>query len=145
MSYSPDIVNRDGKDYIFCAWRRKYVRLTPEEWVRQHFLHALVEDFAYPQALIAVEAPISVGEVNKRCDAIIYNAQLRPICIVEFKAPTVSLTQKVFDQVAVYNRRLGVSFFFLSNGTIHYACRVLENSYQLLPDIPIYSYLCQNT
>ncbi len=100
MSYSPDIVNRDGKDYIFCAWRRKYVRLTPEEWVRQHFLHALVE---------------------------------------------VSLTQKVFDQVAVYNRRLGVSFFFLSNGTTHYACRVLENSYQLLPDIPIYSYLCQNT
>lgn len=145
MHYRPDIEQRNGKDYIFCVWRRKYVRLTPEEWVRQHFLHALVEDFAYPQALIAVEASISVGEVKKRCDAIIYNSALQPLCIVEFKAPTVSLTQKVFDQVAVYNRQLGVTYFFLSNGNEHKACKVDTTTYHLLPHIPLSSELCPNT
>ena len=145
MQYQPDIEQRDGKEFIFCAWRRKFVRLTPEEWVRQHFLHALVEDFGYPQTLIAVEAAIQVGEVNKRCDAIIYNSALQPLCIVEFKAPTVTLSQKVFDQVAVYNRRVGVHYFFLSNGKTHQACRVLEKSYELLPAIPSYNELCQHT
>ena len=143
--FSPDIEQRNGKDYIFCTWRRKYVRLTPEEWVRQQFLHTLVEDFGYPHSLIAVEAAITVGEVNKRCDAIVYNSALQPLCIVEFKAPTVKLTQKVFDQVAVYNRRLGVRYFFLSNGNVHCACRVLEDAYEQLPDIPLYSHLCQTT
>ncbi|MBP5290326.1 MAG: type I restriction enzyme HsdR N-terminal domain-containing protein [Paludibacteraceae bacterium] len=145
MQYRPEIERRKGKDYILCEWRRKYVRLTPEEWVRQHFLHGLVEDFGYPQAFIAVEAPITVGEVQKRCDAIIYDAHLQPVCIVEFKAPTISLTQKVFDQVAVYNRRVGVHHFFLSNGRTHRACRVLESSYEQLPTIPLYTELCQNT
>lgn len=145
MRYEPQIEQRDGKDYIFCAWRRKFVRLTPEEWVRQHFLHALVEDFAYPQTLIAVETPICVGEVQKRCDAVVFDRDLRPLCIVEFKAPTVSLTQKVFDQVAVYNRRLNVQYFFLSNGKEHQACRVLPDSYERLSNIPLYSDLCQNT
>ena len=145
MQYQPDIEQRNGKDYIFCAWRRKYVRLTPEEWVRQHFLHALVEDFAYPQSLIAVEAAIEVGKMKKRCDAIVYNLDLKPLCIVEFKAPTVSLTQRVFDQVAVYNRRVGVDYFFLSNGRDHRACRVNETGYEQLPNIPLYNELCQTT
>ena len=145
MKYQPDIEQRNGKDYIFCAWRRKYVRLTPEEWVRQHFLHALVEDFAYPQSLIAVESAIEVGEMKKRCDAIVYNSDLKPLCIVEFKAPTVSLTQRVFDQVAVYNRRVGVDYFFLSNGRDHRACRVNETGYEQLPNIPLYNELCQTT
>jgi hypothetical protein len=145
LTYQPDIEKREGKDYIFCVWRKKYVRLTPEEWVRQHFLHALVEDFGYPQALIAVEASISVGDVKKRCDAIVYNAALQPLCIVEFKAPSVTLSQRVFDQVAVYNRQVGVKHFFLSNGHEHQACRVLENSYERLPNIPLYNELCQHT
>ena len=145
MQYRPEIEQREGKEYIFCVWRRKYVRLTPEEWVRQHFLHALVEEFGYPQALIAVEASISVGEVKKRCDAIVYNATLKPLCIVEFKAPTVTLSQRVFDQVAVYNRQVGVQYFFLSNGREHQACRVLESSYERLANIPLYNELCQNT
>ena len=175
MNYQPQIEQREGKDYIFCVWRRKYVRLTPEEWVRQQFLHALVEDFAYPQSLIAVEVEVGTkskeqrtrihtpsayghspylrGRVNgamsrelkKRCDAIVYNSDLRPLCIIEFKAPAVTLSQRVFDQVAVYNRRLGVSYFFLSNGKSHQACRVLQDSYECLPNIPIYTDLCQTT
>ena len=143
MEYQPQIEQREGKDHIFCVWRRKYVRLTPEEWVRQHFLHALVEDFGYPQSLIAVEAAIRVGDVQKRCDAIVYDAALRPLCIVEFKAPSVPLTQHVYDQVAVYNRKLGVAFFLLSNGKEHHACRVSADGYEMLPALPLYNELCQ--
>ena len=143
MQYQPQIEQRNGKDYIFCAWRRKYVRLTPEEWVRQHFLHALVEDFAYPQTLIAVEASISVGEVKKRCDAIIYDNALRPLCIVEFKAPAVSLTQRVFDQITAYNFLLHVDYLIVSNGMQHYCCRMdyEKGQYAFLKDIPPYSAL----
>lgn len=144
MEYQPQIEQREGKDHIFCVWRRKYVRLTPEEWVRQHFLHALVEDFGYPQSLIAVEAAIRVGDVQKRCDAIVYDANLQPLCIVEFKAPSVRLTQQVFDQVAVYNRQLGVSYFLLSNGKEHCACSVSADGYEMLPTLPLYKELCQN-
>lgn len=129
---------------IFCSWRKKWVRLTPEEWVRQHFLHALVDSFGYPQSLIAVEAPIRVGDVQKRCDAIVYNTDLTPLCILEFKAPSVSLTQKVFDQVAVYNRRLHVQHFILSNGKQHQACKVGDDGYEMLPTLPLYNQLCQN-
>lgn len=132
----------DGKDYLFCVWRQKYVRLTPEEWVRQQFLHALVAQ-GYPQERIAVEAAIGRAELQKRCDAIVYDGQLQPVCIIEFKAPTVALTQKVFDQVSIYNRRLRVAYFILSNGHVHQACRVTPAGYIPLSSIPSYEELCQ--
>lgn len=144
MSYQPQIKPIDGKDYILCVWRRKYVRLTPEEWIRQNVLHALVDNYHYPQNLIAVEAPIRVGDVQKRCDAIVYNTALQPICLIEFKAPEVALTQKVYDQVAVYNRKVGVRYFLLSNGKEHRACRVEENGFTPLPAIPFYEELWPN-
>lgn len=133
----------DGKDYIFCVWRRKFVRLTPEEWVRQNFLTALVSQ-GYPQERLAVEAPIEVADLKKRCDAIVYDGQLRPVCIIEFKAPSVKLTQKVFDQVSVYNRRLMVDYFILSNGHEHKACLVNPTGYTHLSSLPSYYELCQN-
>ena len=132
----------DGKDYVFCVGRRKFVRLTPEEWVRQNFLHALVAQ-GYPQERIAVEAAIGVAELQMRCDAIVYDGQLQPVCIIEFKAPTVSLTQKVFDQVSVYNRRLCVDYFILSNGREHTACIVNPTGYSRLEALPTYQQLCQ--
>lgn len=143
MEYQPNIRKQNGKDYIFCAWRRKFVRLTPEEWVRQQFLHALVEQLHYPATLIAVEAQIDVAGTDKRCDAVVYDHQLQPVCIIEFKAPTVALTQMVFDQVAVYNHRLGVQYFILSNGKQHIACTIDNNRYQMLETIPSYQTLCQ--
>lgn len=141
--YTPNIRKQNDKDYIFCVWRRKFVRLTPEEWVRQNFLHALVEQ-GFPEEKIAVEAQIEVADLRKRCDAIVYDAQLRPVCIIEFKAPTVSLTQKVFDQVAVYNRRLSVDYFILSNGREHRACLVSNTAYSCLTSLPSYQQLCLN-
>lgn len=141
--FQPNIRQQNGKDYIFCVWRRKFVRLTPEEWVRQNFLHALLE-LGYPQEKIAVEASITLAGLSKRCDAIIYDAALQPICIVEFKAPTVALSQKVFDQVAVYNKKLEVEHFILSNGKLHKACKVNDNGYEMLDGIPFYEELCLN-
>ena len=96
----------DNKQQILCAWRRKYVRLTPEEHVRQTILHALESHYNYPHGLIGVEVPIEVAGLKKRCDAIIYSQQMQPLMLIEFKAESVPLTQQVFDQAAIYNRHL---------------------------------------
>ena len=144
MTYQPNIKLLNGKQHIFCDWRRKFVRLTPEEWVRQNILHSLVEDFHYPSAMLAVEQPIRVGSVQKRCDAVIYSPTLRPVCIVEFKAESVKLTREVFDQVAVYNRSLQVDNLLISNGVTTCFCRVQPSTYQLLEAIPTYNDLCRN-
>lgn len=120
------------------------MRLTPEEWVRQHILHILVEDYHYPAALIAVEHPIEVAHTSKRCDAVVMSSQLKPVCLIEFKAEDVSLTRKVFDQVAVYNRRLQVPYFIISNGKTTYSCKIEEQGYKFLNEIPTYEQLWKN-
>ena len=107
---------QNNKEQVFCPWRHRWVRLTPEEWVRQQFLHRLVEQLDYPAALIAVEMPIRVGEVQKRCDAVVYDRQMQPLVLIEFKAETVPLTQKTLDQAIVYNRQLEVPYLILHNG-----------------------------
>ncbi|MBQ0118751.1 MAG: type I restriction enzyme HsdR N-terminal domain-containing protein [Bacteroidales bacterium] len=111
MSYRTKQIR--GKEYIFCDWRRKYVRLTPEEWVRQQFLHYLVEQLRYPSSLIAVEIALSTG---RRADAVVYSKQLVPLVIIEFKADSVALTQDTLDQAAAYNRQLQVPYLILHNG-----------------------------
>lgn len=141
MNYSPNITTVNGKEQIFCDWRRKFVRLTPEEWVRQQFLHFLVEDMKYPKSRIAVEYPIEVGEVNKRCDAVVMGEHLEPLCIIEFKAENVELSQRVFDQVAVYNRRLQVKYFVISNLKSTFVCRLTPSYYEFLPSLPAYTNL----
>ena len=106
----------NGKEQIFCEWRHRWVRLTPEEWVRQHILHHMVEQLCYPSSLIAVEQAITVGDANKRCDAVVYDASLQPLMIIECKAETVPLTQKTLDQAITYNRKLNVPYLLLYNG-----------------------------
>lgn len=120
----------NGKEQIFCEWRKRWVRLTPEEWVRQQLLHRLVEDYGYPASLIAVEQAISVGETKKRCDAVVYTNTssspspeerggvrfLSPLMIIECKAETVPLSQKTLDQAITYNRKLNVPHLLLCNG-----------------------------
>lgn len=120
------------------------MRLTPEEWVRQYFLHMLVDEMSYPKDLMAVEAAITVGEVKKRCDAIVYSKELKPLCIIEFKQENVELTQQVFDQVAVYNRNLNVGHLILSNGKGYIAARFTQTGYEFLTNIPSYEELNQS-
>lgn len=114
---------------IFCPFRRKYVAATPEEYVRQTFLHALVEQFDYPQSLIGVEVPIAVGAgVDKRCDAVVYSRSLQPLMLIEFKAPEVAITQTTLDQAAVYNTTVHAPYLILANGKQTVVARIDKQS-----------------
>ena len=135
------IRTQNGKQYVLCAWRRRYVRLTPEELVRQTTLQLLVDEFGYPHNLIAVEVPIEVVGVQKRCDAIVYNRQMQPLMLIEFKAPSVHLTQEVFDQAAIYNHTLHVPLLMLCNGRESIVAQVQPNQYQFIGHIPAYETL----
>lgn len=110
----------NGKEQIFCEWRHRWVRLTPEEWVRQQLLHRLVEQLGYPASRIAVEVPLkqpqTTSNLLKRADAVVYDSALQPIMIIECKAETVPLTQKTLDQAITYNRKLNVPYLLLHNG-----------------------------
>ena len=132
------IRTQNGKQYVLCAWRRRFVRLTPEELVRQTTLQLLVDEYAYPHHLIAVEVPIEVVGKPKRCDAIVYNRSMQPLMLIEFKAPSVPLTQEVFDQAAIYNRHLQVPLLMLCNGRQSILAQVTATSYLLLDHIPQY-------
>ena len=131
-----NIRTQNGKQYVLCAWRRKYVRLTPEELVRQTTLQLLEDRYGFPHGLIGVEIPIEVAGLKKRCDAIVYNQQMQPLMLLEFKAPSVALTQEVFDQAAIYNRHLQVPYLMLCNGQRSIIAQVLEQQYQFLNHIP---------
>ena len=113
---------------------------TPEEWVRQHFVHYLIEHKGYPQALMANEIQLAIGNKKLRCDSVLYDRSLKPRMIIEYKAPTVNITQKVFDQITIYNMLLHVDYLVVSNGIKHYCCRMdYENQkYLFLDDIPNY-------
>jgi len=128
---------------IFDFLRKKYVALTPEEWVRQHFTHYLVEHKGYPKGLLGNEIELQIGDKRLRCDSILYNKVARPQMIIEYKAPTVPLQQKVFDQVSAYNLLLRVDYLIISNGMEHYCCKMdYEHQKPLfLQEIPDYEKL----
>ena len=137
MTWNPNIKTISGKEQIFCDWRRKFVRLTPEEWVRQNLVQHLLA-LGFPMGLIAVEQPITLNELKKRCDIVVYNRQAAPCVIVECKAPQVAITQKVFDQIAIYNIKLNVDYLIVSNGLQHFCCKVDQKSHnvEFLKDFP---------
>ena len=138
--YPIKIQEKGEKRQIFDFLRRKWVALTPEEWVRQHFTHYLVEHKGYPQALLANEVELRIGEKRLRCDTLLYNKELRPRMIIEYKAPHIKIQQKTFDQISVYNLLLKVDYLIVSNGLRHYCCKMdyERQSYQFLEDIPDY-------
>lgn len=104
-------------------------------------LHLLVDDYHYPKSAIAIEQAISLGQLSKRCDAVVYDKSLKPLCIIEFKAQTVELTQKVFDQIAVYNIKLNVNYLIVSNGQTTYSCYVNDKQVSFLNSLPTYEQL----
>ena len=139
-AFDVKVAERDGRTVIFDAIRRRYVALTPEEWVRQHFVHFLLEHKGYPQALMANEVQVLLNGTKKRCDTVLYRRDLTARMIVEYTAPDVEITQKVFDQITRYNMVLKVDYLIVSNGLQHYCCRINyeKNSYTFLQDIPMY-------
>lgn len=130
----------NNKGQIFCEWRHRWVRLTPEEWVRQQLLHSLVEQLNYPASLIAVEQAITVGAAKKRCDAVVYDNTMQPLVLIECKAETVALTQKTLDQAVTYNRQLNVPWLILHNGiqsiVVHLDGEKVETS-AVIPPYPV--------
>ncbi len=134
----------DGsKKSIFDVIRRKYVTLTPEEWVRQHFVHYLMEQLGYPQELLANEVEVSLNGMSRRCDTVLYNRDLEARMIVEYKAPSIPITQNVFNQIMRYNMVLHVDYLVVSNGIDHYCCKMdySTNNYTFLTEIPKYEAL----
>ncbi len=141
--YDIRLQEQNGQRTIFDSLRRKYVALTPEEWVRQHFVHYLIGQKGYPKGLLANEVELRVGEKRLRCDTLLYNKELQPQMIIEYKAPDITLTQRVFDQISVYNMLLHVDYLVVSNGLTHYCCRMNygQQRYEFLKEIPAYDQL----
>ncbi|MDR2824762.1 MAG: type I restriction enzyme HsdR N-terminal domain-containing protein [Prevotellaceae bacterium] len=140
--YSFSVKKENGKPQIFDSQRKKYVALTPEEWVRQHFVRFLIEEKHFPSARVAVEYTLKINDLERRCDVVVFDRNGTPQIIIELKSPQIAISQAVFDQIAVYNSKLKVNYFMVSNGLQHYCCRVdTENSrYEFLAEIPEYQY-----
>ena len=141
--YKAKLSKKNGKMCIYDPFRRKDVALTPEEWVRQHFINFLVTEKSYPPELIANEVCIDVNSTSKRCDTVIYDKYLKPLVIVEYKAPEVVITGDVFEQISRYNSALRVPYLIVSNGLTHYCCYMdyKEMKCVFLENIPEYGML----
>ncbi len=142
-TYEIKIAQLGNKQVIFDFLRRKYVALTPEEWVRQHFVHYLVEHKGYPAGLMGNEIELSVGEKRLRCDTVLYNKVAAPQMIIEYKAPHIKIQQKTFNQISAYNLLLKVDYLIVSNGMQHICCKMdyANQKYYFLEDIPDYQNL----
>lgn len=142
-SYDVKIKGTREKPEIFDFLRRRYVALTPEEWVRQHFTHWLVDHKGYPKGLLGNEVALQCGDKTVRCDSIVYGNDQRPLMICEYKAPSVPISQHVFSQISAYNLLLHVDYLVVSNGLQHYCLRMdyEHQTYQFLTNIPLYTEL----
>ena len=141
--FTPKIVEKEGKRIIFDFIRKRYVTLTPEEWVRQHFVNFLINFKNYPKELLANEVQVKLNRTSKRCDTVAYNHFLEPLVIIEYKAPTIPITNAVFEQIVRYNMVLHVKYLIVSNGLNHYCCKIdyINQSYCFSEEIPNYEQL----
>jgi hypothetical protein len=139
-SYSFRFKNSENKVSIFDAIRKKFIILTPEEWVRQHLIQFLITEKSYPISLINVEKVLKVNGLRKRYDVVVYNTDGTINILIECKAPEVTISQSTFDQIAQYNMTLQSNFLMVTNGLNHYFCQMdFENEkYQFLSELPNY-------
>ena len=141
--YSFRFKNSENKVAIFDEIRKKFILLTPEEWVRQHTLHYLLQDNKYPKSYINVEKLIKINTLNKRYDIVVFQPNGSIFLLIECKAPEVAITQKTFDQIARYNLALKAKYLMVTNGLNHYFCQMdFENKkYIFLSELPQYENL----
>ena len=134
------IVRQDDKDMIFDAWRKKYVVLTPEEWVRQNFMIYLTQTLNYPASLIGIEKEIWLGTLKKRCDIVVYNREMQPWMIVECKEMNVPLGQITLEQINRYQMVLSSSYLVITNGTNTFCCYGNKEAgkWQFVEALPLY-------
>lgn len=136
--YPFKIIEDNGRLTLFDDIRKKHIILTPEEWVRQHFVQYLINQKGYPKALIKLEGGLKLYGNAKRTDIVVFNTSGEKMLLIECKAPSVNINQKVFDQVARYNMVHKVSLLAVSNGLSHYYCQIdlVNKSYQFIEDLP---------
>lgn len=140
-AYTFKIQNTGEGTLIFDEYRKKWISLTPEERVRQHALRYLIEDKNYPRGLLAVEHAIEMNNIQKRCDAVFYTLEKKPLLIMECKAPDVVINQRVFEQAMRYNICLQVNYLFITNGLQHYFFKTANNGLEVLNNIPAWEEL----
>ncbi len=140
-NYKFKLKSSENKTLIFDNLRKKYFVLTPEEWVRQHFVQFLIDEKKYPVSLIAIEKQLTINNRKKRTDILVFNADGNPDIIVECKAPQIKITQATFDQIARYNLKLKANYLIVTNGLEHFYCRMdfEKETYIFLKEIPPYN------
>lgn len=139
-TYNFKLKSNEKHVLIFDNLRKKYFVLTPEEWVRQHYVQFLINEKKYPASLIALEKQLTINNLRKRTDIVIFNKEGSPEIIVECKAPHIKISQDTFDQIARYNLKLKAKYLIVTNGIEHYHCQMdFENeTYIFLNRIPNY-------
>jgi hypothetical protein len=139
--YDFRLKNSENKPYIFDPIRKKFVYLTPEEWVRQHVLQFLIQTKGYPASLINVEKEIKIYDTKKRYDIVVFNSDGSIFLLIECKRPKVPITQTTFDQIARYNLQLKGELLMVTNGLQHYYCAMdfEQERYHFLKELPNYS------
>jgi hypothetical protein len=142
-SYSFRFKNSENKVAIFDEIRKKFIIITPEEWVRQHVVQFLLQDKKYPKSHINVEKLLRINGLNKRYDVVVYNPDGSILILVECKAPEIKISQQTFDQIARYNLTLNAEYLMVSNGLNHYFCKMdyEKEKYDFLTELPEYQSL----
>jgi hypothetical protein len=146
-TYSFNIKSENGRDLIFDSFRNRWITLTPEEWVRQNFAQFLVSELEYPQSLLLLEQKITLNNLTRRCDIVVYNRSGAPVMLAECKSPDIGLTQRVFDQIARYNLVLGVKFLAVTNGLDHFCVQDDPDTgkYLFVKEIPHFLEICDQS
>jgi virulence-associated protein VagC len=138
--YSFKITGKEGNEMILDPVRRKYVKLTPEEWVRQNFIQYLINEGKYPAGLLGIEVLFRFNKLRRRVDILVHNRTGEPVLIVECKSPDVKIDEVVFEQIVTYNMKFKVPYIVVTNGLHHYACKIYheEMRFEYLLVIPLY-------
>lgn len=137
-NYTFRFKNSENKMSIFDEIRKKFIQLTPEEWVRQHVVQFLIEEKNYPKSYINVEKVVKVNGMSKRYDIVVFNPDGSIFLLIECKAPEINISQTTFDQIARYNMILNANFLMVTNGLNHYFCQMdfQKKTYHFLKELP---------
>lgn len=138
--FEPKLKNENNQTFVLDHIRKKWLLLTPEEWVRQHLVNYLITIKNYPASLISLEAGLKYNSLQKRSDILVYSKSRKPFLLVECKSTDVIINQKVIDQVSVYNKSINATFLCVSNGLKHYCWTFnkMNSEFEILNQIPDY-------
>lgn len=139
--YNFRIKKENNQTKIFDLIRKKFVVLTPEEWVRQNFIMFMLKENNFPQSLVAVEKELELNKLKKRTDIVFFNRDAKAMIIVECKAPGIEISQNTFEQIARYNIKLCVDYLIVTNGINHYCCKMdyQARTYKFIETIPTFN------